>query len=801
MNGKIRLFAGAVLLVLCAFLQPAFAAEGDAAEQTVIRVGFPIQKGLTEIDERGRYTGYTVEYLEEISEYTNWEYEYVTVGGNINKQLVTLLGMLQRGEIDLMGAMNYNDATAEMFLFPSYSYGMAYTVLSVREDNLTYIENDHQTLDGIRVAVSEEMENRLTALEQYAEVYGFDYVLQEYPDSNAAVQAVLDEQADACLQLDLNLSEGLRSISRFSPRPYYFAVTPKKPDLLLQLDNALSNLSQAYPHLQTGLYQQYFRGEERFRLSQQNTEYVASLEPLRVLFFDGNAPLQYVRDGEVKGVARTFIDSLCEATGLQYEPVVAANYEEGLRLIESGEVDLVGLLHRASGFAEESGLKLSSPYMESHSVLVYHEDASNFSEDAMPLFPDNAERELTQMNRTRDSSVRMDSYIVSFYLRKEEIFRHIQVNRSDIRNLSYALGFTSNVDDQLVGIINDYITSLDEDTVYDMIYSNSHERVKYTPLEWIYTFRRRLMVVLLALILLGYLSVRSKTRAVRRSQQRENERFFRLAQMLRECLFEYSYERDELLLQNNKILFQGQSLLKHFSSMNEQEMDESVHCYYQQLLRVFREKLSMEEFEMPKDGHSEWVRVEAKFMDHDGQYALGRISNITQEYLNRQKLTERAELDQLTGLYNRYVIERVVEAHLQDKEEQGIFLLLDIDNFKKVNDIHGHIAGDTLLREFSAELRHSFRSDDLKGRIGGDEFIVFMPGELDEATLREKLDRFMETLNNGIFASFRDCAVSVSIGAAYRDSETLHYCDLYSKADRAMYESKQKGKNDYTIAH
>ena len=87
-----------------------------------IKVGFPIQTGLTEIDDDGSYTGYTVSYLEELSKYTDWKYEFVQVDGDIDTQLTTLLGMLQNGEIDMMGAMNYNESLKKMFLYPNYSY-------------------------------------------------------------------------------------------------------------------------------------------------------------------------------------------------------------------------------------------------------------------------------------------------------------------------------------------------------------------------------------------------------------------------------------------------------------------------------------------------------------------------------------------------------------------------------------------------------------------------------------------------------------------------------------------------------
>ena len=72
-----------------------------------MRVAYPVQAGLTDFDEFGNYSGYTYEYLEEIAQYTGWDYEFVQAPGTMDDSLSTLMGMLQEGEIDLMGAMLY----------------------------------------------------------------------------------------------------------------------------------------------------------------------------------------------------------------------------------------------------------------------------------------------------------------------------------------------------------------------------------------------------------------------------------------------------------------------------------------------------------------------------------------------------------------------------------------------------------------------------------------------------------------------------------------------------------------------
>lgn len=120
----------------------------SAKENKVIRVGFPIQMGLSEIDENGNYRGYTYEYLMELAQYTGWEYEFVTPEGSIDESLSTLLSMLEKGEIDLLGGMNYNEELAQRYSYPGYSYGNSYTCLGILKNNKKINELNYYIQNG-----------------------------------------------------------------------------------------------------------------------------------------------------------------------------------------------------------------------------------------------------------------------------------------------------------------------------------------------------------------------------------------------------------------------------------------------------------------------------------------------------------------------------------------------------------------------------------------------------------------------------------------------------------------------------
>ena len=162
---------------------------------------------------------------------------------------------------------------------------------------------------------------------------------------------------------------------------------------------------------------------------------------------------------------------------------------------------------------------------------------------------------------------------------------------------------------------------------------------------------------------------------------------------------------------------------------------------------------------------------------------------------NREKLEKSATTDPLTGLKNKMTMEREIREYMeQNPDDRGLMFLLDLDNFKTINDTKGHAFGDQVLKEFSFRLSSYFRAADLVGRIGGDEFMVFCPHFSDEAAIAykiESLENFAKTFSVGTVMIQK---VSCSIGLAYYPKDGAEFETLYKAADQAMYRSKKGGK-------
>lgn len=159
-------------------------------------------------------------------------------------------------------------------------------------------------------------------------------------------------------------------------------------------------------------------------------------------------------------------------------------------------------------------------------------------------------------------------------------------------------------------------------------------------------------------------------------------------------------------------------------------------------------------------------------------------------------LQEKADTDLLTGLTNKLATERKIKEYMRDHPNKlAMLFVLDIDNFKKINDTMGHAFGDEVLRSLGRQIGAVFRVTDIIGRTGGDEFMIFLKFlQTDENTLKEaqKLVTFFEGFVAGEYVKY---SATASIGAAVYPTHGSDFESLYKSADKALYKAKKRGKN------
>lgn len=162
-----------------------------------------------------------------------------------------------------------------------------------------------------------------------------------------------------------------------------------------------------------------------------------------------------------------------------------------------------------------------------------------------------------------------------------------------------------------------------------------------------------------------------------------------------------------------------------------------------------------------------------------------------------RELQNKAETDLLTGLLNKMATQKHIQDYLEaeGKEKNAMLCVLDIDNFKKINDTLGHAFGDQVLSTLGAGIKSEFRITDIVGRIGGDEFIIFLKDiKTDEIRVKEaeRVVRFFKDFKAGDYVKY---SATASIGVAMYPKDGKTFEELYKAADRGVYMAKKKGKN------
>lgn len=202
-----------------------------------------------------------------------------------------------------------------------------------------------------------------------------------------------------------------------------------------------------------------------------------------------------------------------------------------------------------------------------------------------------------------------------------------------------------------------------------------------------------------------------------------------------------------------------------------------------------------------KDGRYLWGDVHATTLcDSEGKLLkiLGIISDINDrktEILETQRI---AKLDSLTGLLNRRECIRRIEQYMNESDLLAAFLLIDIDNFKQLNDTMGHLYGDTVLKNISKKLLSIFRRNDVVSRIGGDEFVVFLPDIGEKDNVLPKLKEF-QTIFSSVNTHQEVPVISSSVGVCFYPENGADFTTLFAKADESMYYTKKHGKNNYSF--
>lgn len=292
----------------------------------------------------------------------------------------------------------------------------------------------------------------------------------------------------------------------------------------------------------------------------------------------------------------------------------------------------------------------------------------------------------------------------------------------------------------------------------------------------------------------------------------QNERLNILSESVKEHFVDLNLRTDVLNIKlGNSVYSKDEIIIKNFTEKNELN---SIHPDDVTKLRAVVDSASKRNlndtfdfrstyFEGDEEYH--WYRATISSVRGVEGYVsriVGRLVNIDEAKQRELELQRRADKDALTGLYNKGTAQELVaEAILENAKNNKLaaMIMIDLDHFKDVNDTFGHAAGDKLLEDVGKVLNDSFKGRDIVGRMGGDEFMVFMTDIKSEDDAMLISGRLNKMLTKRISKTDGDVMVTASIGIAICDSSITEYEKLFERADSALYKTKEGGRNGKTL--
>ncbi len=300
----------------------------------------------------------------------------------------------------------------------------------------------------------------------------------------------------------------------------------------------------------------------------------------------------------------------------------------------------------------------------------------------------------------------------------------------------------------------------------------------------------------------------TKSKLVEEELRRSLERHKIIMDQTNDIIFEWDIAKDELQLSSNWEKKFGFAPITKFVSVDIPRVShinpDDVPAFMG-LVQAMSAGIPYKEAEfrlIAMDGRYRWCRVRATAQyDDSGKpiKAVGVLVDIDSQKRASAELEAKAERDLLTKLYNKETGRAKIEQHIKNRREKDLsaLMVIDVDNFKLINDRYGHMFGDAVLAEISAKITSLFRSQDIICRIGGDEFLVFMPVIPNKEIAARRAGQMIESFRCMLKENLQDTALSCSVGLAYLSGGGVSFQTLFSWADRALYRAKAAGKNRY----
>lgn len=807
---KILLMLLSLIILLTVHVIPLSAKE-------TVKVAYPMQSSMTELSKDNVYSGYTFDYLKELERFTDFQFEYVTLSGDENEQILTAMEKVENGELDLMGGMIYDESLTSMYDYTSTNYGMGNMALYVLMDNAQINDTNIYSLKTLKVGVISSTSQENIKLKEFGEMNGIEIKQSFYDNDKKLLDALEKNEIEAAaLSEQANIVGNYRVVATFSPRPFYFVTTKGKSHIISELNEAMSSLSKEQPSFMSDLHDKYFSlRNSHFILNDSEEKFIKENPVVEVAILGGKAPFQSKDShGNIVGITIDLLDYIGELSGLKFHYNYTESYDEYLDMLENDKNMISGGV-TAPYRISNNQFTMSKSFLNSSVEVVTTKgidgsqledlklaipEGTSYSNDNMDnvVYYNTVQECLEAVNGGKADYTYIGNHIALYYNNSYLYENMTMIPQTNAYNAKNCMAVRNDVDSSLLNIINKGIDCASFTQIQSIVFKNA-TYAKEDPSLLNYVKNNPAQIIS-CVVILGGLYLFSRYYTNKKNNERilkEYNRFQQISDLSGDCFVEYDVKKDCLTLSG------GAAKLLH----NHKYIENYIHMNNSGSLRVksvLETKSTYDDEVIVEfiDGRKRWQRIFLQpILDENQQvtHIIGKITDIQIQKEEQLQWKELARKDSLTKIYNSATCHELIDQFLEESHNSLALIVLDIDNFKGVNDNYGHYYGDQILQSLATIICQISRIDDIVGRVGGDEFIIALKSPQSE----EEVIEYCQVLRTMVFENLigqNGQPMTISMGVAY-SAENHTYEDLYQVADKALYEVKKSGRNNYRFAN
>jgi len=312
-------------------------------------------------------------------------------------------------------------------------------------------------------------------------------------------------------------------------------------------------------------------------------------------------------------------------------------------------------------------------------------------------------------------------------------------------------------------------------------------------------------------LLAGVIIDATERKSIEEELALQAERLNILSSSVKEHLIDYNSRTDVMSIKlNTSAIQKGEIVIRDFlngydiKNISETESGFILEMFNAAIRTPMSDRIEFRSSFFEEESDMHWYRATiTSVRGADGYVSrvVGRVVNIDDEKAREEELKLKADIDTLTGLYNKGAATTLISEAIAECNNSNIksaLIMLDLDHFKSVNDTLGHAVGDMVIQEAGKILNDTFKGRDIVGRMGGDEFMVLMrdiKGIEDATGIASKLN---SVLRRSYGDSVSQVSISASIGITICEKGD-DFTAVYNRVDKALYNTKENGRDGYTV--